>query len=134
MCIKRWVKTVYKWILWNNIVLLCFLIDQSRPLFSLFLSFSHNNFNNSNWKSIDGVLGIQTQGHRMVGTDKTTEVATLCVTLFAVLTFWAIRVRIPLKPSVFSVKLVLKKNENKEKRLGLAHFLHFEQFRQEPIS
>ena len=24
-------------------------------------------------KSVDGVLGIRTQGHRMVGTDKTTE-------------------------------------------------------------
>ena len=32
-----------------------------------------------------------------------------------------IRVRIPLTPTVFSVKLVFEKNENKQKRLVLAH-------------
>ena len=41
--------------------------------FCLFTSFSHYNFNNTNWKSLDGVLGIWTLGHRMVGADKTTE-------------------------------------------------------------
>ena len=46
---------------------------QSRPLFCLFLFFSSYNFNNTNWKSIDGVLGIGTRGRRMVGTDETTE-------------------------------------------------------------
>ena len=42
---------------------------QSRPL-SLF---SNYNFNNTNWKSVDGVLGIRTQGRRMDGADETTE-------------------------------------------------------------
>ena len=40
--------------------------------FCLFSFFSHYNFN-TNWKSIDGVLGIRTWGRRMVGADKTTE-------------------------------------------------------------
>ena len=40
--------------------------------FCLFLFFSCYNFNR-NWKSVNGVLGIQTRGHRMVGADKTTE-------------------------------------------------------------
>ena len=35
--------------------------------------FSHYNFNNTNWKSIDCVLGIQTRDRRMVGAVKTTE-------------------------------------------------------------
>ena len=34
-----------------------------------------------------------------------------------------IRVRIPLKPTVFSVKCVFETNENKQKRPVLAHFL-----------
>ena len=41
--------------------------------FCLFLLFSRYNFNNTNWKSVDGVLGIRTQGRRMVGADETTE-------------------------------------------------------------
>ena len=40
--------------------------------FCLFSSFSRYNFN-TNWKSIDGVLGIRTRGRRMVGADETTE-------------------------------------------------------------
>ena len=32
-----------------------------------------------------------------------------------------IQVRIPLMPSVFSVKFVLEKDENKQKEAGLAH-------------
>ena len=43
-------------------------------LFRLCLSFSHYNFNDTNWKSIDGGLGIQTSGCRMVGADETTEI------------------------------------------------------------
>ena len=43
----------------------------------IFSSFSHHNFNNTNWKSVDGALGIWTFGHRnhpvWVGTDKITE-------------------------------------------------------------
>ena len=40
-----------------------------------------------------------------------------------------IRVQIPLKPTVFSVKFVLAKNEMKEKkRPGLAHFLKKQRF------
>ena len=41
--------------------------------FCLLSSFSHHNFNNKNWKSTDGVLGIWTHGCRMVGADDTTE-------------------------------------------------------------
>ena len=40
--------------------------------FCLFLFFSCYNFN-TNWKSIDGVLGIRTWGRRMVGADENTE-------------------------------------------------------------
>ena len=47
-------------------------MSQSRPLFRLFSSFSHHN-SIINWKNIDGVLRIRTQGRRMVGADKTTE-------------------------------------------------------------
>ena len=43
--------------------------------FCLFLSFSHYNFNNASLKSVDGVLGIRTSSHRMVGVDETLEPA-----------------------------------------------------------
>ena len=48
-------------------------MGQSRPLFVYFCKFSRYNFNKKMEKSIVGVLGIRTQGHRMVGADKTTE-------------------------------------------------------------
>ena len=52
-------------------------MGQSRPLFHLFLSFPHSNFiynfNNTNWKSMYGVLGIRTLGSRMVGAEQTME-------------------------------------------------------------
>ena len=41
--------------------------------FCLFTLFSRYNFNNTNWKKLDGVLGIRTRGCRMVGADETTE-------------------------------------------------------------
>ena len=41
--------------------------------FCLFSFFSHYIFNNTKWKSIDGVLGIQTRGRLMEGADDTTE-------------------------------------------------------------
>ena len=41
--------------------------------FYLFSSFSHYNLNNTNWKSVDGVLGIWTRSRWMVGADETTE-------------------------------------------------------------
>ena len=47
-------------------------IGQSQPLFRLLSSFSHHK-SITNWKSVDGVLGIQTRGRKMVGTDETTE-------------------------------------------------------------
>ena len=53
-----------------------FLFFKNGPIpasFCLFSYFSHYNFNNTNWKSIDGVLGIRTHGHRMLGADKSTE-------------------------------------------------------------
>ena len=40
--------------------------------FCLFLFFSHYNFN-TNWKSVDGVFGIQTWGRMIIGADETTE-------------------------------------------------------------
>ena len=55
----------------NNFVL--FLNGPSRPLFCLFSSFSHYNFNDTNWKKHRCVLGNQTRGRRMVGADNTTE-------------------------------------------------------------
>ena len=45
-------------------------MGQSRPLFRLLSPFSHHN---SITNSVDGVLGIQIQGHRMVGADETME-------------------------------------------------------------
>ena len=47
-------------------------MGQSRPLFRLFSSFSHHK-SITNWKSVDGVLGIRTRDRRMVGADETTE-------------------------------------------------------------
>ena len=48
-------------------------MGQSRPLLCLFPLFFRYNFNNTNWKSIDWVLGIRTRGCRMVGADETLE-------------------------------------------------------------
>ena len=48
-------------------------MGKSRPLFCLFSSFTHYNFNNTNSKSIDGVLWIWTYSCRIVGADETTE-------------------------------------------------------------
>ena len=50
-------------------------MGQIRPLFRLFSSFSHTNINSTIQieKSIDGELGIQTWGRRMVGANETTE-------------------------------------------------------------
>ena len=48
-------------------------MGQCQTLFLLFSSFSHYNFNNTNWKSTDGVLGIRTRSCRMVGTGNTME-------------------------------------------------------------
>ena len=47
-------------------------MGHSRPLFHLFLSFSHHK-SITNCKSIDEVLGILTWGRRMVRADETTE-------------------------------------------------------------
>ena len=51
----------------------CFLNGLIPASFCLFSSFSHYNFNNTNWKSLDGVLGIWTHGRKMVGADETIE-------------------------------------------------------------
>ena len=51
-------------------------MGQSRPLFCLFSSISYSNINKNAIQienSVDGVQGIRTWGHRMVGSDKTTE-------------------------------------------------------------
>ena len=48
-------------------------MGQCRPLFFYFRSFLVNTISIQIEKSVDGVLGIQTQSRRMVGADKTTE-------------------------------------------------------------
>ena len=48
-------------------------MGQSRPLFVYFRYFLITISIIQIEKSIDGVLGIQTRGHRTVGTDETTE-------------------------------------------------------------
>ena len=50
-------------------------MGQIRPLFVYFRSFHNANIEqiDCNDKSVDGVLGTQTRGGRMVGTDKSTE-------------------------------------------------------------
>ena len=47
-------------------------MGQSRPLFVYFCPF-HITIQLQIEESIDGVLGIQTRGRRMVGADKTVE-------------------------------------------------------------
>ena len=54
-------------------------MGQSRPLFVYFRPFLITISIIQIEKSVDGVLGIRTQGRRMVGTDETTE---LCFRLF----------------------------------------------------
>ena len=48
-------------------------MGQSRPLFVYFHPFFITNSIIQIEKSVDGRLGIQTRGRRMVGMDKTTE-------------------------------------------------------------
>ena len=48
-------------------------MSQFRPILVYFRHFSNYNFNNTNLKSVDGLLWIGTRGHRMVGTDEITE-------------------------------------------------------------
>ena len=50
-------------------------MGQIRPLFVYFRSFHNANIAqiDCNDKSVDGVLGTQTRGGRMVGTDESTE-------------------------------------------------------------
>ena len=48
-------------------------MGQSRSLFRSFSSFSHSNYNNTNWKRMDVLHGIRTQCCRMVGVDDSTE-------------------------------------------------------------
>ena len=50
--------------------------ETRRPLFVYFSFFSHDNYITNltiNDKSVDGVLGTQTQGGRMDGPDESTE-------------------------------------------------------------
>ena len=61
----------------------CFFnLGQSRPLF-ISWPFSHHN-SITNWKSVDVVLGIQTRGHRMVGTDGSTELYMVTASTLAI--------------------------------------------------
>ena len=46
-------------------------MGQTRALFVLFSFYSHDKYSTN--KSIDGVLGTQTRGGRMVGADDSTE-------------------------------------------------------------
>ena len=62
-------------------------MDQSQPLFVYFRPILITISIMQIEKSIDGVLGIQTRGHRIVGVDKTMELLLLpCLnTLYALL-------------------------------------------------
>ena len=62
-------------------------MGQSRPLFVYFRDFLNTISIIQIEKSVDGVLGIQTWGRRMVGADETTELwrppwASFCLFLF----------------------------------------------------
>ena len=59
-------------------------MGQSRPLFVYFHYFLITISIIQIEKSVDGVLGIQTQGRRMVGADKTTELLRPLKHLFTV--------------------------------------------------
>ena len=48
-------------------------MGQSRPFFVYFRHFLHTISIIQIEKSVDGVVGIRTQGRKMVGADKTTE-------------------------------------------------------------
>ena len=53
---------------------MCEIIKKSPdPGLFFSLSFTDHNFNYSNLKSIDGVLGIRTRGRRIEVADETTE-------------------------------------------------------------
>ena len=61
-------------------------MEQTRPLFVHFSSFSHDKYSTNltiNDKSVDGMLGTRTRGGRMVGADESTEISgTLFTFLF----------------------------------------------------
>ena len=70
----------------QKLALTSFLNGQTRPLFCLFLLFSHVANTNTyginltiNDKSVDGVLGSQTRGGRMESADESTESTTKMV-------------------------------------------------------
>ena len=55
-------------------------MGQSRPLFCLLFSFFFSlQFQYKFLKSVDGVHGIRTRGHMMVGADKTTELLVIAL-------------------------------------------------------
>ena len=59
-----------------NYLLNVFNVGQTRPLFCFIFVFSQNNDKYStkfDSKSVDGVVGIRTQEHRMVGAVNSTE-------------------------------------------------------------
>ena len=56
-------------------------MGQSQPLFVYFCSFLVI-ISIQIEKSKDGVLGIQTRGHRMIGADKTTELEAVNLTIY----------------------------------------------------
>ena len=69
---------------------LFFNMGQSWQLFYLFSSFSDSNYKNR--KSVDGVGGIRTQGHRMVVADETTENTCGVTVLVALVTLACVRI------------------------------------------
>ena len=53
-------------------------MGQARPLLCLFSFFSHDKYSTNltiNDKSVDGMLGTQTQGSKMVGADESAELS-----------------------------------------------------------
>ena len=70
---KRWLQIIFQRAI--HIGLLFLKYGPIPTSFCLFSSFSHSyyNFNNTNWKRVDGVLGIWTRGRRIVGADETKD-------------------------------------------------------------
>ena len=67
-------------------------MDQSRSLFVYFRHFLDTISIMQIEKSVNGVLGIQTRGHRMVGVDETTELWwPTCLYVSCILVRFAIR-------------------------------------------
>ena len=69
-CFVRWANKGF--LSWIDIFLLI-KYGQFQPLFRLFSSFSHSNFNNKNWKKLWWCVWDSNPNHIILGADETTE-------------------------------------------------------------